>query len=256
MQLFVTLVALGASAVLAAGPPPALRGGTLSAPDAARAVAWQGSGPVPPASVEAWPALRPLRRPHAPEGAVALLDGFEDIQPKCDTLAGMVKDKNKAEESKCDSVILGGAASWGCKCMSIGEGQGGCAFVDGAYNPAKEVSDMGFTRVSTAAKFGDDKTGGIVTLTCMYYMYKNDVFQKDPDRTQDNLKRMQDETLGIIKGANDASYKVSKAVMYGTWILTPAPWPVDKYGTPMCFGFCTTLNIPYWHQWTQPPKKE
>jgi len=227
-----------------------------------------GFGPPPPPPVhelaaEHLPAqakrLRPLRRPTTKEMSTMLLEGssergFNDVQPTCDKIAGLVKDKNKAEESKCDSVILGGVGSWGCKCVSIGENQGDCAFKEEGYSPGKEVSDLGITRVMTEANFGDGLAGSMKGLTCMYYMFPGDLFQRYPDRTQANLKAMNEEATGVLKNGNAAAYNGAKGVFYGMFVLTPPPWPVDKYGTPMCFGLCTTLNVPYWMQWTQTPE--
>lgn len=216
-----------------------------------------GLGPPPPAPV-LLRGLRPLQRPTTSELATVLMEGsmwdFKDVQPTCDKLAGMAKDKNKAEESKCDSVILGGANSWGCKCNYIGESLGGCPFKEDAHNPGKEVSDLGFTRVMQESKFGDMHAGSMESLTCMYYIFPGDVFQADPERTQANLRAMKDEATAVLKGGNEAAYSASKGAMFGLKVLTAPPWPVDKYGTPMCFGLCTTLNIPYWMQWTVTPE--
>lgn len=139
----------------------------------------------------------------------------------------------------------------------------------------QNLLDMGFSRLTPAAKISSGNfMGKLVTLTCMYYV-GDDVLNQDPQITQRTYQHISDEAFAVTKQAEDMAEGYSQKKMKKYWTdgdsgTAPPPFAgqgvvagqtanefgVDKYGTPNCGGWCTTMDMVYWNAWTEAPKPE
>lgn len=167
--------------------------------------------------------------------------GFKPpTQEKCDELAEMAKGEMEVEESTCDAVIYGASAKapMGCECHFLGD-KVKCPWAAPNAAVTQKLIDMGFNRLDNMGANAGAGSGGFKVQNCMY------AAQRDPwPHTIDGSKALQkedhDDVLYMIKAMADSTEGVRKFENAEMWAATLGPWPVDEYGTPNCFGRCTT----------------
>lgn len=177
--------------------------------------------------------------------------GFKPpTQEICDKVADMAKGEMEVIESTCDAVIYGGSAKapMGCECHFLGD-KVKCPWAAPNANVAKTMQDMGFNRLDNMGANAGPGSGGFKIQNCMYMAYR------DPwSHTVEGSKIMQvedhDDVLRMAKAidqSTDWAFHFEEAPRYAATI---GPWPVDEYGTPHCFGRCTTNPPNVWLRYT------
>jgi len=176
--------------------------------------------------------------------------GFKPpTQETCDQLAEMAKGEMEVEESTCDAVIYGGSAKapMGCECHFLGQ-KVKCLW--GAPNAAvqQNLIDMGFNRLDNMGA-NTANSGGFKIQNCMYMAYR-DPWPHTVEDSKVLQKEDHDDVLYMVKAIADSTEGVRKFENAEMWAATLGPWPVDEYGTPNCFGRCTTNPPDVWLRYT------
>lgn len=157
--------------------------------------------------------------------------------------AGGCGDLGKLVESECEQVAYD-ANPVGCQC-SLG-GKAECPLTDGLHplgagmQLSGDAQKLGFYRLSSSSLGSSAATGGVPSVFCMYWLGNGDYLATDPDviaaNVETEVKRSKDLTDKAEKWANG----VGKANSAWQWGFTAPPSPHDEFGTPTCWGWCTT----------------
>jgi len=176
-------------------------------------------------------------------------------QETCDKVAEMAKGEMTVEESTCDAVIWGGSAkaTAGCECHFLGEAVK-CPWAAPNSAVTQDMIDMGFNRLDNMGANAGPGSGSFKVQNCMYMAYL-DPFPHTVDGAKALQKADHDDVLYMIKAVADSTEGVRKAGLgdgnfANFWSVTLGPWPVDEYGTPTCFGRCTTNPPNVWLRYT------
>jgi len=198
---------------------------------------------------------------HRTAGAALLGTGVKPADAEtCKKVTELVKKESKAESGECKLVVPGtGAAPDGCECHMMGfeEFTGGCPFDCSGEEKfhdcvEKPLKDLGINKVSSMGAVSFPEMGSAKGANCMYWAWMENPFTDDVDQRQKNGEASRANVLSYVKTANEWSGAIAKGAAGALWGLTMGPWPVDKYGTPNCFGLCTTPNMTYWNAASKP----
>lgn len=196
------------------------------------------------------PAVRPLGAPPM------FIQGHEEpgfkppTQDICDQVADMAKGEMTLDESTCDAVIYGGSAKapMGCECHFLGEAVK-CPWAAPNGGVKKEMIDLGFNRLDNMGKNGGAGSGTFGIQNCMY-MGALDMFPHTVEGAKALQKADHDDVLYMVKAIADSTEGTRTFGNGLQWGATVPPWPVDEYGTPNCFGRCTTNPPNVWLRYT------
>lgn len=162
------------------------------------------------------------------------------------------------EEATCDAVIYGASAKapMGCECHFLGEAVK-CPWAAPNSAVKQEMLDMGFNRLDNMGANAGAGSAGFKVQNCMYSAYL-DPFPHTVDGGKAIQKADHDDVLYMVKTMADSTEGVRKAGLgdgnfANFWSVTLPPWPVDEYGTPTCFGRCTTNPPNVWLRYTTTP---
>lgn len=167
--------------------------------------------------------------------------GFKPAtQEVCDQVAGMAKGEMELEESTCDAVVYGADAKspMGCECHFLGE-KANCPWAGPNGSVTKGMKDMGFKRVDDMGGNSGAGSGRFKVQNCMYTALQEH-FPPDVEGSKAMQQEDHDDVLRMVKAMEDSTEWARTNEEAPKWAATVGPWPVDEYGTPHCFGRCTT----------------
>jgi len=193
--------------------------------------------------------IRPLV--HPPVFVQQSPPGFKPpTQEVCDEVAEMAKGEMELEESTCDAVIYGASAKtpMGCECHFLGE-KIKCPWAAPNAGVTKVMQDKGFNRLDVMGKNAGPGSGSWAVMSCMYMAYR-DPFPHSVEDGKILQQEDHDDVLYMIKTMQDSTEGARTFENHVHWAGTIPPWPVDEYGTPNCFGRCTTNPPNVWLRYT------
>lgn len=181
--------------------------------------------------------------------------GFKPpTQETCDKVAEMAKGEMKeVVDSSCDAVVYGGDAKapMGCECHFLGD-KVKCPWGAPNAGVAQPMKDLGFNRLDNMGANMGYGSGAFKVQNCMY-MAILDFFPHSVDDAKTLQTVDHDDVLSIVKRIADSTEWARTFENHVQWAGTIGPWPVDEYGTPNCFGRCTTNPPNVWLRYTTTP---
>lgn len=201
------------------------------------------------ASVDRPQLIKPLSAP--PSFVQQTPAGFKPpTQEICDQLADMAKGEMELQESSCDAVIYGASAKapMGCECHFLGE-KVKCPWAAPNDAVQQNLKDMGFNRVDNMGANAGVGGGSFKIQNCLYAAYR-DPFPHTVEDSKILQQEDHDDVLRMVKAMADSTEWARTFENHVQWAVTIPPWPVDEYGTPTCFGRCTTFPPHVWMRYT------
>lgn len=179
--------------------------------------------------------------------------GFKPpTQDICDQVAGMAKEEmgDGLVESSCDAVIYGASAKapMGCECHFLGD-KVKCPWGGPNQKVTQPMKDLGFNHLDNMGANAGAGSGSFKVQNCLYAAYRNP-WPTDVEGGKIMQQEDHDDVLRMVKAMADSTEWARTFEEAPKYAATIGPWPVDEYGTPNCFGRCTTNPPNVWLRYT------